>query len=404
MPRVSRRSWIYAGAALGLFGLGALGGGLVARRSGAERPPARAGAPAAAIAPAADSAAADIRLPPKASRLNRIETTEVTRVKLARDVEVVGSVGYDADHFAQVGPLIAGRIVTLRVGIGDKVHAGQTLAELESAEVGQAEAAYLTARATSVAAQANLRRERELAASHVSAERDRELAEAQAASEQAQLAAAVQRLRTLGLRPDDIRELERSGGRPGRVPLLSPIDGTVVTREVSLGQAVQPATDAFKVANLSHLWVLLDLFEKDLPYVHVDQRAVLRTEVYPGKNFPARVAYVGQAIDEKTRTAPVRIEFDNSLGLFRPGQFVTATLHGDPTRALAEVLAVPRSAVLTVEGKPLLFVLGPEGGFARRPVELGVSGGGLVEIRSGVALGERVAVDGGFLLKSELLR
>ena len=78
--------------------------------------------------------------------------------------------------------------------------------------------------------------------------------------------------------------------------LLSPIDGTVVTREVSLGQAVQSASDAFKVANLSHLWVLLDLFEKDLPYVHVDQHAVLRTEVYPGKNFPARVAYVGQGL------------------------------------------------------------------------------------------------------------
>ncbi len=328
----------------------------------------------------------------------------MARVKLARDVEVVGSVGYNSDHFAQVGPLIAGRMVTLRVGIGDQVRAGQTMAELESAEVGQAEAAYLTARATSNAAQANLRRERELAASHVSAARDREVAEAQAISEQAQLAAAIQRLRTLGLRSEDIKELERSGGRPGRVPLLSPIDGTVMTREVSLGQAVQPASDAFKVANLSHLWVLLDLFEKDLPYVHVNQKAVLRTEVYPGRNFPARVAYVGQAIDEKTRTAPVRIEFDNVDGLFRPGQFVTATLHGDPSRALAEVLAVPRSAVRTVEGKPLLFVASGQGSFVRRPVELGVSGGGLVEIRSGVELGEPVATDGGFLLKSELLR
>lgn len=397
LPHVSRSSWIYVGGVVGLLGLGVLLGSLFA--AWRSRPEA-----AAAASPTSAEAPADLRLPPKAGRLNRIETTSVTRVKLARDVEVVGSVGYDADHFAQVGPLIAGRIVTLRVGVGDKIQAGQTLAELESAEVGQAEAAYLTARATSIAAQANLRRERELAASHVSAARDREVAEAQAASEQAQLAAAIQRLRTLGLRPEDIRELEHSGGRPGRVPLLSPIDGTVVTREVSLGQAVQPATDAFKVANLSHLWVLLDLFEKDLPYVHVDQRAVLRTEVYPGRNFPARVAHVGQAIDEKTRTAPVRIEFDNTDGLFRPGQFVTATLHGDPTRALSEVLAVPRSAVLTVEGKPLLFVQGPEGGFARRPVDLGVSGGGLVEIRSGVSLGERVAADGGFLLKSELLR
>lgn len=397
--RPSRSSLIYIAAAVALLAGGVLIGTFVgARRAGRDS---QVEAPKA---PAADSPGRDLRLPAQASRQNRIETVLVARVKLARDVEVVGSVGYNSDHFAQVGPLIAGRMVTLRVGIGDQVRAGQTMAELESAEVGQAEAAYLTARATSNAAQANLRRERELAASHVSAARDREVAEAQAISEQAQLAAAIQRLRTLGLRSEDIKELERSGGRPGRVPLLSPIDGTVMTREVSLGQAVQPASDAFKVANLSHLWVLLDLFEKDLPYVHVNQKAVLRTEVYPGRNFPARVAYVGQAIDEKTRTAPVRIEFDNVDGLFRPGQFVTATLHGDPSRALAEVLAVPRSAVRTVEGKPLLFVASGQGSFVRRPVELGVSGGGLVEIRSGVELGEPVATDGGFLLKSELLR
>jgi membrane fusion protein, heavy metal efflux system len=131
---------------------------------------------------------------------------------------------------------------------------------------------------------------------------------------------------------------------------------------------------------------------------------VLRTEVYPGKTFPARVAYVGHEIDEKTRTAPVRIEFENQDDLFRPGQFVTATLVGDGSRTVQEVLAVPRKAVMTVEGKPLLFVAEPDGTFSRRAVELGVSGGGKVEVRSGVKEGERVATDGGFLLKSELLR
>jgi cobalt-zinc-cadmium efflux system membrane fusion protein len=345
-----------------------------------------------------------LALPPQAQKQNVIETVVVQRVKLARDVEVVGSVGYDANHFAQVGPLIAGRMVSLRAGIGDRVKAGQVLAELESAEVGQAQAAYLSARAKSMAAQANLRRERELAERRVSSEREKELAEAQAATEQAELQAATQRLRALGLRQEDIRVLEGSGGRPGRVPLTSSIDGTVLTREVSLGQAVQPATDAFKVADLSRLWVVLDLFEKDLPYVHVDQKAEIRTEVYPGRAFPARVAYVGQVIDEKTRTAPVRIEFQNEQGHFRPGQFVTATLHGDATRATPEVLAVPRKAVLSVEGKPLAFVAEADGTFSRRPVELGVSGGGLIEVRAGLSAGERVATDGGFLLKSELLR
>lgn len=392
-PRVKKL--LLAGGGIGLLVIGGLlGSSLQARRE-------KAVAPVETVAK--KEIDNNVRLPARAGGKNRIETVAASKVRLARDVELVGSVGFAADHFAQVGPLIAGRLVSLKRGVGDKVKAGEVLAELESADVGQAQAAYLTARAASAAAQTNLRRERELAERQVSSARERELAEAQSATEHANLVAATQRLRTLGLRPEDIREIERSAN-PGRVPLLTPIAGTVLKREVTLGQAVQPATDAFSVADLSRLWVLLDLFEKDLPYVHVGQRATLRTEVYPGKTFPAHVALVGHVIDEKTRTAPVRIEFDNERELFRPGQFVTATLHGDPSRAINEVMAVPRSAVLTIEGKPLLFVATDDGGFSRRPVELGVSGGGLIEVKTGIAAGERVAVDGSFLLKSELLR
>ncbi len=357
-------------------------------------------APAAAKEESSDR----IELPLLVQQRNPIQLATVGKSKLARDVEVVGSVSYDASQFARVGPLIAGRIASVRVGLGDKVLAGQVLAELDSAEVGQAAAAYLTAHAAAAAAQANLRRERELADRKVSSERERELAQAQSAADAASLAASIQRLRTLGLRPEDIRELDRAGEKPLHVPLISPISGTVLTRQVAIGQSVQPASDAFTVANLERLWVLLDIFEKDLPYVHVGQKVELRTEVYPGKTFPAQVAQIGQVIDEKTRTAPVRIQFDNQSGLFRPGQFVTATLHGDPSRSLQEVLTVPRSAVLTSEGKVLVFVADGRGGFVRRRIELGASGGGQVEVRSGLSLGEQVVVDGAFLLKSEMLR
>jgi cobalt-zinc-cadmium efflux system membrane fusion protein len=361
--------------------------------------------------PAPEPVAATIRsaeasdklaLSQNALKQNKIDTVAVQKMRLARDVEVVGSVGFASDHYAEVGPLIAGRVVSIAVRVGDHVKAGQVLAELESAEVGQAQAGFLTARAVSNAAQANLRRERELAERKVSSERDRELAEAAAVTEQSQLAAATQRLRALGLRQSDISQI--SDARASRVPLVSPIEGTVIERKVFIGQAVEPATAAFQVADLSRLWVQLELFEKDLPYVHADQRAEIRTEVYPGKSFPARVALLGNVIDEKTRTAPVRIEFDNVERLFRPGQFVTATLRGDPNSTQAAVLAVPRKAVITVEGKSLVFVKDAGGTYAKRPVELGPSGGAFVEARNGLAEGDLVVADGGFLLKSELLR
>lgn len=358
--------------------------------------------------PGAAAAPERVVLPAKSGRENPIETAEVTRRPLAPDVELVGSVGYDADRFAVVGPLIAGRVVTLRAGLGERVRAGQVLGELESAEVGQAQAAYLTARATTQVAQANLRRERELAERRVSSERERELAEAQAQTEQAQLDAAYGRLRALGLRPEDIRGLVggaggEAGRRAGRVPLTSPIDGAVIARQVTLGQAVQPATDAFTVADLTRLWVLLDLHEKDLAHVRIGQRAELRTDAHPGRTFPARVSQVGQVIDVRTRTTPVRVEFQNSGGELRPGQFVTAILHGDED-AGKDVLTAPRRAVAMIEGQPVSFVLAADGSFVRRAVEIGVAGEGLVEIRAGLKLGERVAADGAFLLKSEVLR
>lgn len=364
-------------------------------------------APPASAPPAEQHGAAapgGIALPTEARKNNPIETMAVALTKLARDVEVVGSVGFDQDHVAQVGPLIAGRVVSLKARIGDVVRSGQVLAEIESAEVGQAQGAYLSARATSRAAQANLHREVELLRDRATSERNKEVAQAQAITEQANLSAALQRLLAIGLRKEDLQALEEGKMAPGRVPLLAPLDGTVIKREVTLGEAVQPAKDAFSIANLDHLWVQLDLFEKDLAAVHVGQSAELRTEVVPGHVFKAHVAYVGHVIDERTRTAPVRIQFDNDKGLMRPGQFVTATLRGDKERVATEVLAVPRRAVLLVEGRPVAFVAAPDGTFQRRAVELGVSGGGLVEIRSGLSAGERVATDGAFILKSELLR
>src|SRR5262249_3214998 len=159
-----------------------------------------------------------------------------------------------------------------------------------------------------------------------------------------------------------------------------------IDRAITLGQAVERATDAFKVADLSKLWVLLDLYEKDLRNVHVGQDVELRTDAAPGEVFKARVAYVTPLIDEKTRTANVRIEPYHQDGRLRPGQFVTAKLIGEPAHATTEVLTIPRSAVQTVDAKTLVFRKN-EQGFERRPVELGPSGGDLVEVKTGLAEG-----------------
>ena len=349
-----------------------------------------------------------LNLPAGAGAKNPVSTARAEMVRLARDIQVIGTISPDQDHFAVVGPLVSGRVARLNAGVGDKVRRGQSIAEIESAEVGEARAGLIAAKARHVAAETNLRRETDLADRKISSSRERELAQAQWVIDKAGVRAAAERLRAIGLSNADIEAIDRQD-LGGRVPMRSPIDGVVIERAVTLGQAIERATDGFKIADLSHLWVNLDLYEKDLARVRVGQEVEVRAEAFPGETFHGRVAYVVPVIDEATRTAKVRLEFENRQGQLSLGQLVPARIIGDGHRGAPEVLAVPRNAVERVEGRPVVFVVarGPNGavnGFQQRTVELGASGGELIEIRQGLALGESVAVDGAFLLKSELLR
>ena len=343
-----------------------------------------------------------VNLRQAAGEQNAVEVKVVGRAVLAADIQLLGNVSYSADHLAIVGPLVSGRVTRLAAGIGSTVQRGQVIAEIESVEVGEARAALIAASARLRAADANLRRERELADKKISSARERETAEAQWAVERAGLRGAEQRLRAIGLSAAELRAVEeRDDG--GRVAIRSPLSGTVIERLVTLGQAVERASDAFKIADLSKVWVMLDLYEKDLANVHVGQAARLRTDSLPGEVFTGHVAYIVPVIDEATRTAKVRVEIDNRARKLNIGQLVTAKLLGSSTSTADPVLAIPRTALQRVDGKPVVFVKGPKG-FERRGVELGISGGDLIEIRAGLREGEAVATSGAFLLKSELLR
>jgi multidrug efflux pump subunit AcrA (membrane-fusion protein) len=178
-------------------------------------------APSGAAAAAPPSSRNEVRLSAEARKQNPLTLARATRQPLAHDLMLVGSVAFDADHYAIVGPLIAGRIVALHAGSGDQVRRGQILAELESPDVGAAQAAFLEARAKLAAAQSNAQRERELAAQHVSSDREREVAEAQAASEQAALDALADDLAP-GELLERVRKAFIADDAPAAVPDLPP--------------------------------------------------------------------------------------------------------------------------------------------------------------------------------------
>jgi len=188
------------------------------------------------------------------------------------------------------------------------------------------------------------------------------------------------------------------------VPFLSvraPLAGTVIEAPALAGAHVEPGDPLFKLADPASLWARVHVFEKDLAAVRPGSSAVLRTQAFPGREFPGRLVLLGPVMDEKTRTVEGRIEVGNADGCLRAGMYVEAALASGRERT---AVVVPASALQEFQSLPVVFVREGETTFRLRPVEIGDREGGLVEIVGGVSAGEWVVTTGGFLLKSELLK
>ena len=355
------------------------------------------GAPAAA----GDSAAGDehegeegvVVLDTAALRLGGIQVATVESITTS-GLPVTGSITYDADRVSHVGSRTDGRVVAVRADLGARVRRGQALAVLESVEVGQIRAEEREAEALLQIARENHAREQRLAEQGISSRKELLEAEADLRRAEAALRSAEDRLQVLGAAHDH--------GAGGRFSIVAPFAGVVVTRDVSLGEMANPADTLFTVADLSEVWIGLDIFERDLARVRLGQSVAVTTTAYPGRTFPGRIVYIGDVLDPATRTVRARVEIPNASGALKPGMFATASIQvggGGPA-----VAVVPRDALQTLEGRQVVFVPGEEPGeFRAVPVEIGETiEGDRVIIVSGLAPGSRVVTAGAFALRSEL--
>ena len=244
---------------------------------------------------------------------NPVKVAPAELARSAGDIQVVGTVAFHEDHFAVVGPLVAGRISRLAAGVGDKVQRGQVLAEIESADVGQA-------RADLVVGQGALRRGRRQPAPRDRAGREADLVGARAragARAVGDRAGGRARGDRCGCAPSACRrptstEVDEATTRAVASRCARRIDGTVIERKVTLGQAVERATDAFKIADTSHVWVIArPLREGSVRAFTSARRSRSGPTRCPGETFRGRVAFIVPVIDEATRTAKVRLEFAN---------------------------------------------------------------------------------------------
>lgn len=329
---------------------------------------------------------------------------------------------FNAEAMAHVGSVLSGRIVDLPVRLGDAVAAGDTLAIVESKELGEAQAEYLQLRAVSQTtgpttelarvawerAQNLFEESQGISLTEVQRrEAEHNAALANQRATEASVVGAENRLHILGMDQAAVEALAETGEIAPRSPITAPISGHVVQREVTIGELVGPDRESIMVlADTSTLWVLADVPEARLHQIAEGATAWVTTGTVGSAKFEGQVAFISPLVDLTTRTAQVRIELPEGELPVRPGMFLHVEIVTTPPEGFepAPVVAVPEEAVQTVEGSPAVFVPvpGEPNTFARRAVQVGPAVGGLIPVYAGLAEGEMYVVSGSFILKAEL--
>jgi cobalt-zinc-cadmium efflux system membrane fusion protein len=341
-----------------------------------------------------------VELTPEAVAAARIVVAPAREGALTDGLSLPARIALDPRKEAVVSAWIAGQVDTIAVRPGEEVTRGQTLARVQSPDLGEAVAAFRTAKARDDAADARLERLRRLEADGVSSRAQVLEAEADHAEAEGALEAAEERLRILDV-PLDVGDPHKGEHFPSRVPVRSPIAGTVLTADVSVGERVDPGQSLFHVGDLDEIWLMLDVYERDLASVREGQTVRFSVEAYPEQVFEGPVAQVGDWIEPDARTVEVRVVVPNPDHKLKPNMFATAELSVDREKPEVGVI-LPADAVQRHDGAEVVFVEEEPGHFTRRPVVVAERTSAKVRLGSGLSAGERVVTEGAFALRSEL--
>jgi cobalt-zinc-cadmium efflux system membrane fusion protein len=325
-------------------------------------------------------------------------------VELRREagvLEATAQIEPAADRVAKIGSRVPGRVIAVRAAVGDRVNAGQTVVILDSPDVGQAKADYLSALASATLARQTETRERQLFERRVSAEREWREAEAEATRADATVQAAENRLHALGLEDSELAALRTERHYSSTMVVRTPLSGVVAERNAAPGEMVEPMNPLLTVMDLRQVWTVVDVYEQNIRQVKVGQDVEVTTAAYPGEAFKGRVASIGALIEPQSRSTKVRVVLPNPGERLKPGMFATVFIKG-AVPSTAERLFVPIAAVQRDGERSIAFVLLRDRTFAPRTLRVGSQAGDWVEVLEGLTAGERVVTTGAFLLKSEL--
>jgi cobalt-zinc-cadmium efflux system membrane fusion protein len=316
------------------------------------------------------------------------------------DLEVPGSLEYTLEKYAEVGTLVDGRLTSITVKAGDQVKKGQLLATLVVPSIATAQADYLSADAAAKSAKANLARELALLEKGLTTAREAEVAKAEAARTEAELGSASAKLQALGIaRPG-------AGGNitgAGVLTLVAPIDGVVVRRDAILGRFLQAKETAFVIADPRDLRASVNVYEADLPYFQVGQDAEIFVDALPGKSFKGKIVLVEPQIGKQSRSARAYIDVPNPDGILKPGLFIRTSIKL-PNSIAQGRLVIAAPAVQPIGDDKVVFVEREPGTFEVRKVQVARKTAEVAEIREGLVKGEKIVVEGAFVLRGEVTK
>ena len=315
-----------------------------------------------------------------------------------------GVVQANAYRATPVISLVGGIVRHIGAELGNQVRKGQTVAVVFSDDLAMAQSRYLTALAELDEHHKHHRRTAQLVEIGAASREEFEQATTKIKSGEAEVARERQRLLLLGLTPQQVNALRSASQIGSEVSLPAPVSGTVISRTVNAGEVIEATKEVMRIADLSSIWVIAQVYEKDLARVRVGSGASMTSAAYPGRVFRGRVSYVDPSLDPATRTAQVRIEVANPEQMLKIGMYVNVVF-GALGGAESTGPVIPVSAVQNIKNQQVVFVATQDPHvFVMRPVRLGPEVNGYYPVIEGLGVGERIVTEGSFLLRAEWLK
>lgn len=328
----------------------------------------------------------------------RIES--VSQKEIREELRVASRAVVDEQRVARIGATVTGRVTQVNAILGQNVKNGMVLASLNSSELGEAQLSYLKAQAHLKLQERAVERARMLLEAEVIGSAELLRRESELSTTRAELNSSLNQLKVLGMSNQAIRQLASSGNINSTSPVSATLSGTVIERNVTQGQVVQPAEALFTVADLSHVWIVAEVPEHQADLVSEGEEVTVEIPALNNRRLAGKLIYVGDTINPETRTVTVRTDVLNNDRSIKPDMLASMVIQGKPVLRTV----VPEKAVVRESDKDHIFVQTAANQFRLRQVTLGTATNGLRPLINGLQLGDKIVVDGAFHLNNERKR